>query len=412
MKKLTTAVVKTVSAPALIWDVRIPGLCLRAYPGGAKSFLLNYRVNGRERRITIGAFPTWSVEAARARAKELRREIDAGRDPAGEKRERREAPTVQNLLDRYVAEHLPTKGAKGRKVEYLKKAVQYRENDERRMLDEIGRRLGRHGKVADIHGGDIREMHRGITATRGPVRANRILAVASKAFSLALVPLSGENKPWRDQAQGNPCRGIARNHEESRGRLFSQVELAAISDALADYPGVSADCVRLIMLTGCRPSEAMHARWEEFDREPGYWVRPSAHTKQRREHRVPLAPPAMQLIERLGKKRTSEFVFPGQVPGEPLRALWHVWHYVRDHAKLDAHARLYDLRHSYASYAAGGGLSLPIIGRLLGHTQARTTQRYAGHLADDPLRDAVTKITNAITGAGKAGAEIVRIRKG
>jgi integrase len=124
-----------------------------------------------------------------------------------------------------------------------------------------------------------------------------------------------------------------------------------------------------------------------------------------------LAPPALELIARLRRDRgTSEFVFPGGIDGEPLRALWHVWHHVRDHAKLEPDARLYDVRHTFASLGAGSGLSLPLIGRLLGHTQARTTQRYAKHLADDPLREAATKITAAITSAGQPGAKVLPLK--
>ena len=272
----------TIKEPGLWWDDKVSGLVLRAYAGGTKSFLFNYRVNGRERRVTIGSVPTWTKDAARERAKEFRRIVDEGRDPAGEKREAREAPTVQDLIARYEAEHLPTKRAKARRLDYLKKIVAYRENDEKRMLAEIGKRLGWHTKVADVHGGDIREMHKGISQTR-PVRANRILAICSKAFALALVPMAGENKAWRDAAMGNPCKGIPRNHEEAKEHFFSQPELAAISDALLSYgaeargPGLAsapaaADCVRLIMLTGCRPAEAMLTRWEEFDKEAGYWI--------------------------------------------------------------------------------------------------------------------------------------------
>ena len=252
-------------------------------------------------------------------------------------------------------------------------------------------------------------MHRKITETGRPVRANRVLSVRSKMFSLSLAPMPGENAPWRNAAQGNPCKGIERNHEEGRERFFSQPELAAIVDALNDYPGVAADCVRLIMLTGCRPAEAMNAQWPEFDKEPGYWIKPSAHTKQRRVHRLPLSPPAIELIDRRRKKRKGEHVFPGDIAGEPLKALWHVWHFVRKKTGLGQDARVYDLRHTFASVGAGGGLGLPIIGKLLGHTQSRTTQRYA-HLADDPLREAAEKITTVITSAGKPSAKVIDIK--
>jgi integrase len=405
--RLTNDFIARVEAPgsgAATWwdnDPKVRGFGVRVYASGARSFFLNYRVDGRERRHTIGAFPTWSASAARDRAKELRKQVDAGQDPTGEKRERREAPTVQDLIDRYIADHLPTKTAKGR------------EKDERRMLAEIGERLGKHTKVADVHDGDIRKLHRHITESGRPVRANRILAIASKMFSMALMSRAGENRPWRTADLGNPCKGVERNREEPKERFYSQPELAAISDALAEYPGTAADCVRLIMLTGCRPGEAMLTDWKQFDAEPGYWIKPSAHTKQRKTHKLPLSPPAIELIDRLRRERGkgATWVFPGHSAGEPIVALWHVWHFVRDRAGLGKDARLYDLRHSFASVGAGGGLSLPIIGRLLGHTQQRTTQRYA-HLADDPLREAAARIGGTIAAAGKNGGNVRKMPRG
>lgn len=374
---------------------------MRSYPGGGKSFFIDYRIHGRQRRFTIGPYPRWSISAARDRAKELRRQIDQGCDPAGEKRERREAPTIQDLIDRYIADHLPKK----------KLTAPARVNDEKRMLAEIGDKLGRHTKVVDIHGGDIADMHRRITESGRPVRANRIGALASKMFSLSLVPMAGETLPWRNAVLGNPCKGVARNHEQGRERFFSSAELAAISDALAECQGAGADCIRLVMLTGARPGEAMRAEWPEFDEQPGYWIKPSAHTKQKRVHKLPLGAGALELIERLRTDRkNNKWVFPGDIAGEPLKTFKHVWHHVRARTGLGLDAKVYSLRHSFASIGAGGGLSLPIIGRLLGHTQPSTTAKYA-HLADDPLREAAEKITTVITGAGKAKAAVIPLKR-
>jgi Arm DNA-binding domain len=132
---------KETAAPArgsiMLWDESIPGLGLRIHSGGSKSFFINYRRDGRQMRYTIGPYPRWSVAAARERAKELRRKIDMGEDPAGEKRERREAPTVRDLIERYISEHLPTK-ARGNPA---------RKSDDERMLAEVGRRLGMNVKV-------------------------------------------------------------------------------------------------------------------------------------------------------------------------------------------------------------------------------------------------------------------------
>jgi integrase len=410
-ERLNADFIRKIEPPATgavtFWDndPKVVGFGVRVYASGIRSFFLNYRIDARERRITIGPSPRWTLAAARERAIELRKLIDRGEDPAGEKRERRTAPTIQDLIDRYLKEHAPKKAL----------TAKARMNDEQRMLELIGKYLGKRTKVADVHGGDVRDMHSKISESIGrggkprPKRANRILGVCSKMFSLSLVPQAGENTPWRNAVLGNPCKGVERNHEEGCERFFSQSELAAISDALAGYQGVAGDCIRLIMLTGARPNEAMKAEWSEFDSQPGYWVKPSAHTKQRKKHELPLGPAAIELIDRLRKKRKGKWLFPGDKPGTHMVALWWVWHHVRDRAGLDKSARIYDLRHTFASVGAGGGLSLPIIGRLLGHTQSKTTQRYA-HLSDDPLREAATKIATVIAGAGKLGAKIVGMR--
>jgi integrase len=416
--KLTDDLIRKTPAPAAgsitLWDGgpdRVRGFGIRINSPtkrsatGARSFFINYRHAGREARYTIGAYPTWTVTAARAEARELRKRIDQGEDPASEKRARREAPTVQDLIDRYIADHLPN-------------LTEREQVAHRTMLGTIGDYLGRDRAVAGIHFGDVEAMHKKITASGRPIRANRILGVASKAFSLSLIPLPGEDKPWRDAAVGNPCKGVERNHEEARDRFFSASELTAIGDALNEFPGrAAADCVRLVMLTGCRPGEAMAAKWSEFDQEPGYWIKPSAHTKQRKTHRAPLTPAAVELIARRRQERAdkpSEWVFPSdRTRGEPIATLWHVWEFVRDRAELGDTARIYDLRHTFASVGAGGGLSLQIIGKLLGHTLSRTTERYA-HLADDPLREAADKIGSVIAGAAnnKPGAAVVPIKGG
>lgn len=456
---LTEAVVKALVPPAkgavTVWDAEVRGFGVRVFSAtkrndqGGRSFFLNYRVDGVERRITIGAFPSWTAKAARAEAKVLRQRVDRGDDPASDRKTRREAPTVRELADRYKAEHLPRKAARSQKEDW-------------RILEkEVLPRLGDR-KVSEIHHGDITSLHRAITDRGAPVRANRVLATTSKMFSLALKPAAGEIGAWRNQEQGNPCRGVERNPEEGSERFFSSAEIAALSDALKAHGATpAADCLRLIMLTGCRPGEAMQATWEQFDVEPGIWVKPSAHTKQRKVHRVPLGPPAILFLEgvRAQKQKTkraksSPYVFPGQKEGQPMKRLASMWTWITDHGSVALWAssakpeiaalvreletglkrrptarecqqeaarrkveigpglletRIYDLRHTFASVGAGGGLSLEIVGRLLGHTQHRTTMRYA-HLADDPLRDAVTRISNVIQGAGMPGASLHKLK--
>jgi integrase len=293
-----------------------------------------------------------------------------------------------------------------------KTTAEHRKTDERRMLAEIGKKLGAATKVADVHGGDIADIHRRITESGRPVRANRVLALASKMFSMTLTPLPGENTPWRNALLGNPCKGVAKNHEEGRERFYSRSELSAISEALNEYGGPAADCMRLVLLTGCRPSEAMQAQWRELDAEPGLWIKPSAHTKQRKTHNLTLGPGAIELVERLRERRKpgAEFVFPSWDSQKGhLATLYYCWKHIKKHAGLRASDRVYDLRHSFAAIGASGGLGLPIIGRLLGHTSPRTTQKYA-HVADEAAAEAAARINAVITGAGKPGAPVVPLR--
>jgi integrase len=410
-EKLSETLIKGLTPPErgerFVYDAEVTGFAVKIFaptrtnPKGARTFVLTYWLDGRERRFRIGAWPDWSVTAARAEAKEIRQRVDRGEDPATERRERREAPTLADLAERYRAEHLPRKS-------------QQSQHDDGVMLGHIQRHIGAARRVADVHHGDIVALHRAITDSGHPVLANRTVACASRMFSLSLKPMAGEDKPWRDQAQGNPCKGIERNPEQAKERFLSPAEIAAAVEGLDAYGRTAAaDCIRLIMVTGCRPGEAMLATWAQFDAQPGFWIKPSAHTKQRKEHRLPLSAPALQLIadirERRGRVEPSDYVFPGQIPGQPLQQLRTCWDVVCEHAGL-TDVRIYDLRHTFAATGAGGGLSLPLIGRLLGHTQHRTTMRYA-HLADDPLREAADKIASAITKAGEGG-KVVRLRGG
>lgn len=380
---------------AIFWDAEVKGFCLRVSPGGGKSFMLDYRAGGRQRRITIGSYPDWSVAAAREAAKGMKREVDLGRDPMGERHEERAAPTVADLWDRYRLEHLPTKAARSQR-------------DEAMMWEQIV--LPRFGKmkVAAIAHEDIDALHRDITNIRGtPIRANRTVEVLRKAFNLSI------RWKWRTD---NPASGVRRNPEEKRNRYLNKVEIAALARALQEHSEpVSANAIKLLMLTGARRSEVLGATWSMFDLENGIWTKPSAHTKQRKLHRVPLSGHALRLLLEIKETATGPYVFPGE-DGKPLTDIKRTWVSVCKKAALvekiekktrkgkairDRHGnpvmievpnvRLHDLRHSFASILVSGGASLPLIGQMLGHTQVQTTQRYA-HLYDDPMRKAAEMV--------------------
>ena len=389
---VTHDLVKELTAPAKGYAISydgtdpdsIRGFGVRITAAGVKSFVLNYRLDGSEFRHTIGQFPTWTVKAAREEAKRLRKLIDQGTNPVEQKRERREAATVNELADRYIAEYLP------------RKAVSSQIGNKAQLVNDILPAIGRL-KVAAVTLSDMERLHSTIT-NRAPIRANRVLATASKMFSLAI--------RWGMRTD-NPCRGIERNAENQRRRYLSPAEIASLSEKLAEYPSqTTADVIRFCLLTGCRSGEAMTARWEQFDLGTGTWNKATSETKQRRFHSVPLSAPARMLLSELRAKADAEavYVFPGRKPGEHLKQIRTCWEAVRPAPDV----RVHDLRHSFASIAASGGASLPIIGALLGHTQARTTQRYA-HLFDDPLRQVADRVGATVT---QSSGQIVDMRKG
>jgi hypothetical protein len=173
-ERLTEIRARKEPAPArgqtILWDTDVRGFALRVTPGGAKSFLLDYRVDGRQRRITIGSFPDWSVQAARTTAKKLKQEVDGGRDPMGQRHADRVAPTLQDVWERYETEHLPRKAVRA-------------QADERSMWQKIILpRLGRL-KIASIDADHIDQLHRDVTnVRRTPVRANRVVRGSSQGI--------------------------------------------------------------------------------------------------------------------------------------------------------------------------------------------------------------------------------------
>ncbi|MDN3719992.1 site-specific integrase [Roseibium salinum] len=185
--------------------------------------------------------------------------------------------------------------------------------------------------------------------------------------------------------------------------------------ALAEHDDKqAADIIRMLLLTGARRGEVQAAKWNQFDLTNGVWTKPGATTKQKTVHRVPLSAPARQMLSELhyaaeaSDKPMSEYVFPGRGGKGHRQELKKDWRELcltaglvdtetitdakgRERVVVTPNARLHDLRHTYASMLASAGLSLPIIGALLGHTQPQTTARYS-HLMDDPLRQATERV--------------------
>ena len=329
--------------------------------------------------------PEWKPLAARKRAEALRRRVQDGKDPMGERHAQRNAPTVADLWERYETEHLPRKRPGSQR------------NDRAMAATDILPRLGKM-KVAEVRFRDIDRLHR-LVSERAPSTANRVAALLSKMFSLAI------KWEWRTN---NPAKGIERNPEQKRERFLSLDEINSLSHAFevyvehSDHPHDterSVNALRLLILTGARKSEVLAACWEQFDFKTGVWTKPSAHTKQNKEHRAPLSAPALELLKEIYGKQDppSQWVFPSaESKTGHIVEIKKAWARLCELAELE-YVRIHDLRHSFASILVSSGASLPMIGQLLGHTQAQTTARYT-HLYDDPLRAATERVGAVVTG--------------
>jgi integrase len=389
------------AAEVTLWDSELKGFGVRLQRGGAKSYVLHYRAGtGRGaplRKLTIGRHGSpWTPETARHEARRQLGRVENGADPVAEKIARREAPTMAELTKRFLAEHAEAK----RKVST---ADEYRRLLDKVIVPALGDR-----KVADVARADITKLHHANRAA--PYQANRVLAILSKMFNLA--------ERWGLRPDGsNPCRHVEKFAERKRERMLSPVELGRLGDALVsfNFSPYAAAAVKLLVFTGARLGEVLGLRWDWIDFDRGEARLPDSKTGAKTLH---LPPPAIAVLAELPRLDGNPYVIAGQKEGAALVNLEKPWRAIRKAAGLDD-VRLHDLRHAFASVAASSGMGLPIIGKMLGHSQPATTARYA-HLESDPVKAAAAVVAGRIaaamaggsSGAGKSGAMVPPLRSG
>ena len=369
---------KADGADTFHWDADLPGFGVRVRGSGRKYYVVQYRADGRVRRITLGRHGAVATETARRRAMAAISEAKGGGDPAAARDERRNAVTMKQLGNRFLEEYVPNHCKPSTAYEYGRSVKFF-----------IDPRIGRR-KVRDIKRSDIAELHHELRET--PYQANRTLGVLSKMFAQAEV--------WGLRRDGsNPCLHVKRYKEEKRERFLNAEEFSRLGQVLDEIlrdgsetrPAVVA--FRLLMLTGCRLSEIQKLRWEHVDLDAGELRLPDTKTGGRA---VPLAPSAVRLLQTLPRDDDNPWVIAGKKPGSHLTDLQHPWRRIRARANLED-VRIHDLRHSFASRALALGEGLPMIGKLLGHTQVQTTARYA-HLARDTVKASAARIGDSIYG--------------
>ncbi|MBL0914219.1 MAG: tyrosine-type recombinase/integrase [Sphingopyxis sp.] len=359
-----------------VWDSDLPGFGVRVLPSGRKKFVLQYRHGKISRRMGIGQFGAITVDQARGLALQGLAKLRQDIDPLAEVRERRTAITVKELSERFDAEHIAV---------HLKAttAKEYRRNLKLFILPAIGSK-----RILDVTRADIAKFHH--DSRDRPYQANRNIEIISKMFNLAEL--------WGLRPDGtNPRRHIKKYPEKKRERFFSEGELGAIGRVLdemeaerIELPSAIA-AVRLLLFTGCRLREVMTLKWSYVDVDRSALHLPDSKTGAKI---VSLGAAAVDVLDKLERVSDNPYVIVGRIPGQHLTDLQPFWQRVRARAGLKD-ARIHDIRHTFASVAVSNGMSLPIIGKLLGHTQVQTTARYA-HLARDPQIEAANDITSLI----------------
>jgi integrase len=390
--------VKASTKPVLYFDDDLKGFGLKVTPADARSWFVEYRVGegGRtapKKRIVIGSARTLTAEQARKAARELLARARLGSDPAGERSEARKSITVGELAEAFLAQHMEPKRKQSTAGDY------------RTILDQMVIPTVGTTKAARLTRAELAKLH--LTHRERPYRANKMLSVVSSMYGFA-------SKNGLVAEEYNPAKGIERFKEEGRERFLSAEEFGRLGAALneAETMGIpwsepnssskhrpkaartllgphAVGAIRLLLLTGARLREILHLRWHEVDTERGLLRLPDSKTGKKT---IVLSAAAQTIL--IGLPRAGEYVIAGNDPEKPRSDLQRPWDLVTKRAGLHG-LRIHDLRHSYASVGAAGGLGLPIIGRLLGHTQPSTTHRYA-HLDSDPLRRATDAIAEAI----------------
>jgi integrase len=396
MPKLTKRVIdstKPSDHDAFQWDTELRGFGLRVKPTGVKSYIIQYRtMTGISRRVTIGQHGRLTPDEARRQAKIQLGRVARGDDPAAERAAARDGISFAAFAERYLSDHAATK----KKPSSVRMD---RINLQKHLLPILGRK-----RLDTIGRADVVRLHQSMHDTPGA--ANRCLALISKMMNVA--------ERWGERPDGsNPCRHVEKYRENKRDRFLSAAELARLGAACrrCEQDGTIGRSflalVRLLIFTGARLSEIQKAQWDWVDFDSGVLRLPDSKTGAKT---IVLPAPALDVLSRLVRVDGNPYIIAGK-GNRYLINVWKQWAILREVAELK-NVRIHDLRHSFASIGAAGGMSLNIIGGLLGHKQAQTTSRYA-HLAADPLKAAANRIAGLIAATmnqAHADAEVVSLK--
>ena len=376
----------------IVFDSQVSGLGLRITPTGTKIFVVQARIARRKRRITVGYAADMPLSKARTEAQQMIVAMRGGIDPTADQKARLRAAaarsvTFRDFSARWLTEHVSPK-LKPRT------AQGYKEILARHILPALGNL-----SIAAIDREQVERLHLAMAGT--PRTANQAIAIVHALLSFAV---------RHGLRTSNPAAGIKAYRENKRERFLSEAEIGAAADAItqAESRGIgpfAAAGLRLCLFTGARSGEITSIQWDHIDWERRLIRLPDSKTNEPRT--IYLSDAAIEVLRTI--PHVGHYVIAGRKYGSPFQSLSRAWHIARSYAGLDD-VHLHDLRHSFASIAAGQGLSLYTIGKLLGHKNPKTTARYA-HLARDVVQSANDEIGAAMQAAiKKPRSKVVRMR--
>lgn len=370
--KITLAAVEALGPGETLWDETVKGFGVRRQRHAAV-YVLKHRRQGTQRFVTIGKHGgPWTPATARDEARRL---IGGQWDQ----------PTSEGLTFGTLAQDYLARYAR------LHKKPRSIVEDERNLELHILPALG-HIPVEEITRDVVAQFH--ADQRSRPANGNRCLALISHIFTMA--------ERWGVTAPGsNPCRGLERFEEVPRERYLSPEELSRLGRVLAraereeSVDRRALAVIRLLIYTGARLSEILTLEWRFINWDQGYARLPDAKAGART---LTLPGPALGLLRKLRDERQGDgdgqYVFPGKRKGTWFTSIQKPWQKLRRDAGLDD-VHIHDLRHSFASLAVASGESLYLVGHVLGHRRAITTQRYA-HVAVAPMLEVANRTAERV----------------
>ena len=356
------------------FDTKQSGFLLKILSSGRKSYYIRYRnQRGKQVEIKIADDNVTKLNEARELAIKYLAQIAMGEDPFSTKADLKKVPTLYDFITNSYLPYVKTyKRSWETDVSLIKNHIM--PNFGKQYMDEVSKR-------------DIIQFISKHSLTHKPGSVNRVIIMMRYIFNLSI--------RWETVGiTKNPTAGIPLLEENNKKeRFLSAEEARALVEQLKSSDNKMLQyIIPMLILTGARKNEVLKAKWEDFNVEQRLWRIPLSKSGKARH--VPISDGVQYLLEGVPRHVDCGYVFANPKTLLPYVSIFASWNTARKAVGL-ADVRIHDLRHSFASFLVNSGRSIYEVQRILGHTQIKTTQRYA-HLSQDSLLAAANEISKAV----------------